>query len=822
MKVIKITALFLLLLFGATGKFFAKEINIKEVKISLFNKPVVGYRLFLDKPNKTVINQILKHVGKYDHKPFLFERTVIFENIFYPPVTERKEISLYYLLHDLPGGFSEMTVVGMYDYKRSINTEEFPDLALMFLADIAKLVNRISGDVIRFEDLLLDDEMLGEMNDRLVEEAISDSNIEFFQEEEVENNSIRIKNDPFSNDETDEGTMAQKLALRIAELDEKEKRLLFMEEKFNLAEQELEIKRKSVEKTAQQNEMLRDSIKLLNHRLGKLVMTELAGDETSVSAEDHEAITLMEDQLIDKQTEVFKVTALLDSMQRKLQAQETRLKLAEIDNQQLLADLKQMRVANSDLKAEYMEFKSKVYATTGADGNPDQEGFAQASNLKLEAENKYLNDSLKTLNKRIGKLEKNLSKVSEQAALLENAKPDTVYINVPDTSQAKQVTTVASDQQTREEMLALRAEINELKDKNSGLVSEKKELQSRLDASFSTQKNLEETSKKLLAKVEKSQKDIAAQKAENESIATSQRQVLQKLDRSRDSVQTYVKANTALKKKVSELENAGKPDPVVIDSLNRKIRAQNNEKKELAMKITRLRYRVDSLSNLSLPAGEQEAFLREQRQELAQLNNELQAKEKEIRDKNKLLDQRESNFETRKKDIESREEKLKILKDYENQLKLLEQRIRQQGAGEVVDQLRKETVGVDPAQARFVGPGEEPILREEIEDGKTIYAFNYTLPMGYRSAERQIAAFMLYNGFMYDEKFPDLEYNSVQVAKIHERPLEIKFRLKSDGTDTNIRATFKIKGGAYLEPEENLQGYLQAKDFMRNLSRFVP
>jgi len=55
MRTTLLAILTLLLLAAPSRQLAAKEVNVKEIKLSLFNKPVVGYRLFLDKPNKSAV-----------------------------------------------------------------------------------------------------------------------------------------------------------------------------------------------------------------------------------------------------------------------------------------------------------------------------------------------------------------------------------------------------------------------------------------------------------------------------------------------------------------------------------------------------------------------------------------------------------------------------------------------------------------------------------------------------------------------------------------------------------------------------------------------
>ncbi len=207
--------LFVFLVFGiGTPEVMAREVLVEEVSISLYNRPVTGYRVLLDRNPKVVKEQVLAHINSQeDSPPFKFEQTLIYENIRYLPISEARDLSLYYVIQNLEAHFTELTLVVMYDFRQSVNSRDFPALSLKVQADMARLVRRTTGDILRSERLVFDDNTLSNIkksftsldapgdpkvgSERNTGGELSDL-VEHFQEEEVENEGVLLKGDLFA------------------------------------------------------------------------------------------------------------------------------------------------------------------------------------------------------------------------------------------------------------------------------------------------------------------------------------------------------------------------------------------------------------------------------------------------------------------------------------------------------------------------------------------------------------------------------------------------------------------------------------------------
>ena len=227
-------------LLGSTKPAFSKEIPLEEVNISLYNKPVTGFRLVLDRSERFVANQIIEHVADADAtSPFQYERSIIYENIRYAPIVGDRDISLYFLLKSIQGQFTELTVVVMYDYRRAISSRDFPELAQKLKVDLAKLVRHLNGDVLQSEDILYDDATLAKLDasqgaSQKPSGPDPQNMTDHFNREEVEHDDILLRNDPFkkgqpipaqgSNDST-----LQRLVARVQALETKEQQWLTTE-----------------------------------------------------------------------------------------------------------------------------------------------------------------------------------------------------------------------------------------------------------------------------------------------------------------------------------------------------------------------------------------------------------------------------------------------------------------------------------------------------------------------------------------------------------------------------------------------------------------
>ncbi len=199
---------------GGPPQILAQNVLLEEVLISLYNRPVTGYRVLLDRNHKFVQEQVLAHVSAHDASPpFRFGQNIIYENMRYRPISEARDLSMYYMVRDLEGYFTELTLVVMYDYRRSVNSRDFPVLSLRVQADIAYLVRRINGDILRSQHLVFDDKTLFNIKNKISTLAEPERKsvrsegvpigsqgnlVEQFQEEEVENEGVLLKGDPFS------------------------------------------------------------------------------------------------------------------------------------------------------------------------------------------------------------------------------------------------------------------------------------------------------------------------------------------------------------------------------------------------------------------------------------------------------------------------------------------------------------------------------------------------------------------------------------------------------------------------------------------------
>ncbi len=387
----------------------AREINVKEVKLSLFKKPVTGYRLVIDRHSKLVESRIIRHVAEQEGTPFQFEKTIIFENIMYPPVTRQKAISLYFLLHNLPGNYTELTIVAMYDYKRSISSTEFPDLSLKLLVDVASLVRKITGDFVKFDDIVFDDETIENIAQKAIqrkEEQASRKTSEHFAEEEVENNSVLVKKDPFrpeADSVQNDDDLVIKIADQIGKVQERQAILDRREQQLTAKAAELEHEKEFLDQVAQRNQILKDSLIRLNRKLASLSFSDLAGDDVSIS-DAADAVTVLEERLSDTKKNLIREITARDSLATAYKELQLANRLVESENSQLKDDVMEMRAANSGLRAEYLAMKTELNAisqSVGTNSIPANPGVPEqkndASHVIQDARIKELNELITTL-----------------------------------------------------------------------------------------------------------------------------------------------------------------------------------------------------------------------------------------------------------------------------------------------------------------------------------------------------------------------------------------------------------------------------------------
>ena len=131
----------------------AQIIPVKTTRVRVLERKLEGFQVLVRKPRPEVRQGIQNHLGAYSTNPVSFEDFMIYERVSYPPVSVSQQISFFYQLEDVSGIMTRLTLVGSYDYQRSINIVDAPDLSLRLLLDLGELVKKISGDTLNFDPL---------------------------------------------------------------------------------------------------------------------------------------------------------------------------------------------------------------------------------------------------------------------------------------------------------------------------------------------------------------------------------------------------------------------------------------------------------------------------------------------------------------------------------------------------------------------------------------------------------------------------------------------------------------------------------------------
>ena len=150
-----------------------------------------------------------------------FDDIIIYENLQYPPITQVAPITLYYMIEDVEGIFTQLTLVGMLDYQRSINSTQHPDLTLRMLLDLSKMVKTISDEIINFDPIFAKknaQEVLARYEERKEQHSLDffvdrkENQIEDFGETRMKHNPF-TENDPASFETEDE--VVSQIAMRF-------------------------------------------------------------------------------------------------------------------------------------------------------------------------------------------------------------------------------------------------------------------------------------------------------------------------------------------------------------------------------------------------------------------------------------------------------------------------------------------------------------------------------------------------------------------------------------------------------------------------------
>jgi chromosome segregation ATPase len=409
----------MLCMLGAYGKGIGKEVEVEELSISLYNKPVTGFRLTLDRSERFVANQIIAHVASVEQaNPFQYERSIIYENIRYSPIAQDRDLSLYFLLKSIQGQFTELTWVVMYDYRRSVNTREFPELAMKLKIDLAKLVRQTSGDVVRYGDMLMDDTMLAklETNPDPEDSAKPQPTATHFKEEEVENEGVLLRRDPFkpeakSNDASRNSTpdtTLQRLNARIQSLEAREQEWMTTERNLRNEQASLQRQHDILLAKVKETKRLQDSVNMLNERVEALIGHSYVADDVSVSNETAAELAHLEkeNRRLTRQQEIL--GAENDSLHKVAAAYSEQLNRLTAGGKTNAAQIAELDTENKNLRQALQEYKAREALGLSGQGDGAKATAVVDSLLDLlaaaQVKNATLREESETMNRNLGRL----------------------------------------------------------------------------------------------------------------------------------------------------------------------------------------------------------------------------------------------------------------------------------------------------------------------------------------------------------------------------------------------------------------------------------
>lgn len=193
---------FLSFFLGVDSALQAQIIPVKTARVRVLERKLEGFQVLVRKSRPEVRQGITNHLGAYASSPVAFEDFMIYERVSYPPVSVSQPISFFYQLEDVSGIMTRLTLVGSYDYQRSINILEAPDLSLRLLLDLGELVRKISGDTINF-DPLFKETTAAELRQKYAErktKVVYEDIVERKRDWVGDIGETRVKKDPFAVD----------------------------------------------------------------------------------------------------------------------------------------------------------------------------------------------------------------------------------------------------------------------------------------------------------------------------------------------------------------------------------------------------------------------------------------------------------------------------------------------------------------------------------------------------------------------------------------------------------------------------------------------
>jgi hypothetical protein len=864
---------------GGYARDIGKEVAVEELSISLYNKPVTGFRLTLDRSERFVANQIIAHVAAVEQaSPFQYERSIIYENIRYSPIAHDRDLSLYFLLKSIQGQFTELTWVVMYDYRRSVNSREFPDLAMLLKIDLAKLVRQTSGDVVRYGELLMDDATLAklETDPDPEDSAKPQPTATHFKEEEVENEGVLLRRDPFKpeagqDEPSRTDTALERLNARIQALEAREQELRNTERNLRNEQATLQRQHDILLAKVKETKRLQDSVNMLNERVEALIGHSYVADDVSVSNETAAEIAHLEkeNRQLTRQQEIL--GAENDSLHKVAAAYGEQLNRLNAGGKTNAAQIAQLDTENKGLRQELQEYKAREAMGLAHSGNParatavadsllDLLAAAQVKNStlreesetmnrnlgRLKEDNDYLNGKKMQLEERITSLEAENRNLRQGNAEVLASLPDENLIDSLNgeirTARRAAGTAKAEVTQLKADMDALQREKDNQERQLVAAQTEQKALQARIatlegpDAAVGRNSqpshpedgHLADSLLLLRQKLRLAESRAEDATAYKDALIKSQQEADRLKQENRSLSGNMESKNQALGKVTAE-------NKTLNDSI-RDMRAQRADmRKDIAQKDRSLRDQTAARDSIAAQLTLADNREKDLRRSVAQLQIRVDSLGR-IRvpegEQARFLKEQRAKLDQLQKDLDARDlataDKEKLMTQRESVLQKRETELAAQEGRfkDLEDRERRVLLLEQQFNARESGgtiDANSPIQVREgrvVEFGTQVPVFIVETPLDYKAAQRQVVGYMLSRDELIDERFPELLFRAANLSELDAGPVEVKARIDSRGAGTVLQISFRLSDGEYLGGESYRERTALAKQLISKMLRY--
>lgn len=871
-KCLSVMLLCIVILGSMTSQAWAKEVKMEEVSVSLYNRPATGYRVLLDRNTKVVRDQILSYISVQEQSPpFKFEQTLIYENIRYQPISVARDLSLYFMVHDLEGHFTELTLVVMYDYKRSVSTRDFPALSLKVQAELARLVRRVTGDVLRSDRLVFDDQTLANLDASFKPELETSPLVENFQEEEVENNGILLRGDPFAATPprplTQESTSSsdplaqngpgngevKKLKARILELELREKQLLSDKSRLKGDQVILERKQELILEKLKENQRAWDSVAVLNVRVEEMMGHYYLADDFSVSSE-----TALQMQELEKSAR--KNGLLLQA----LKLENDSLQAGSLELQELLTntslksrdkakEIRQLERANKSLQKQNGKLAEDLRIAKARSGDQGS-GAVDSLLASVNAQKNRLSDTEHELSNakiKAADLQDQLNAAERQQARLEGRLGELETVNRSLTKENNNLLTTLAEGGTvksppppnRDSLNLLLQEVAQLKTRlknnaattgNSQLESElqlkdqalrqsrsklsnaQKALKTSEDQNTSLQRRLS----KAISEKEKAESQVAALNQEEELNSRKKRQL-----------------SNQLRQIQSDLATAQATEIKLLDSIAQQREIANQLRLRIRQETLASNKLKDSMDSLELLLAQRDQETARYRQQVDQLENAVDSLSKItipgddqgafIREQWVKLQDWENRLQDRDSEIADKEklfsQRASYFAEQEAALKTREAKLTDLEAREErLKTLEQSIKAANQTVSATNNPGSFRVRDGKVmEFGETVPVFIADTDLDYQTAQRRVVAYMLQRNELLNEQFPDIFFAGATLPELSPDPVEIRIRIDSRGSrGSTIQISFKLQSGNFIGPSADRNLAEVARQLVARMIRF--